>query len=1172
MTNRPEPPVVTVLERPRCRIPFGEADADAFEWRHLASLPPLIPWLPATEPLPATEVRAVAGERELVVRFDCATDDPHKLAPRIPGAPLSESEHVMIEIAPGNDPTRRVRFLAEYRGMRDANRVALVNGEARPEAAFDLWQETGKFTGEWRRYHGIVGRSWFLEFIIPWKSLGLSARPVTIGFAYARYFKQDAYRGPYQAVAVGWPDGKRASNCAANLEPAEAMIGPDAGAPRQLRLAVPRFGRNTARLLLGNAWPTPPQKLRARSLDPDGQPFAVSETAIDKHRESVEFPFELVRANSSHAEPFRTPTLLIEILGAHDALLYRALLPMDRYLGICVDEPFGENVATGTDVRSRVLQRMISTLPRLHRRNTSHGAPSDFCLCFPDGAVAVNLAADDAWARLASIVEERFQTAEDRLLGAMSLVGQKSVMNLVCVPLFQNAKGQQSYHSPLHEMMGPLSLIRYGGGTPMCLAVVLARLLNSVRDPATGKGFTTRAFSLARVGGPSQVTRTYDGCGGIAPFVQQPGPVAAVAVDYRESQTLIDPAALAFFPKSEAQLATVEQIVADESLRAIGAGRLATFYAGLDIEELRRHRPNRLLSKGVFPELFPDEDRPDRPFDPTSRQVLRVLNCPKRTAAAFAGGLVDTDTVAGARDGTVSVLWNDRILRVEALIRGIGPCALGPRDREMERVNLVVDAEHNHHHFHHFQATLRGDRGAWRESAGGIQTFCKHLSTENWSEDAILGGEGWSAACEETGDHYRMTFAIPWNRLGIEDPCEVPPTIGINVWVDHRAPHYGQVFLAPPRWRLEADPFSFADVNLGESPVQVSGIDFGLVTWGENTARLSLANTSSKETKVTLRTRTTLCMRRMKHRRGPIELTVPAHGRAEADVPFHVDPEEKMTTGGGQSMSLEVIEGDRVVSRASWFLTYCSTVSVYQRYGSDMGDSPSPQPGEADYLPRKIRHICSRIPKFQRLTTRDGAPSDFFLRAEDGSVEFNLMEEGALDKMTEYIDRRFDNDLDRALGLFYLGQHPAILRHMSGGHRLMDGCGPLSVMRGNFAGGGGNCGFHSRAFGGMAAHVKRNGQYRIGHTVGIYGHVISAMEWGASKALLDADVGHILLTPDGTSLATLDDFRELGAVLTTAGPGDLARYFSFHLESTRRQRRIEENNFGGVFPAGAPRR
>lgn len=1171
MMNRPEPSLVTVLERPRCRIPFGEADDDAFDWKNVAALPAMVSLLPATEPLPATEVRAVAGERELVVRFDCAVDDMKKLAPRIPSAPLSESEHVMIEIAPGNDPTQRIRFLAEYRGMREANRLSLVNGEARPEAAFDVWQESGRFAGDWRRFHGITGRSWFLEFIIPWKSLGRTARPSTIGLAYGRSFKQTAYLGPYQTVAVGWPEGKRASNCAPNLEPAEAMIGPNAGAPQQLKLAVPRFGRNTARLVLGNAWPSPPQKLRASSLDPDGKPFALSESAIDKGRESVEFAFDLDRAHSSHAEPFKPQKLLLEVLGANDAILYRALLPMDRYLGMCVDEPFGENVTTGNDVRSRSLQRVIAKLPRLHRRNTTHGAPSDFCLCVPDGTVAVNLVADDAWARLAAIVEDRFVSAEDRLLGAMALVGQKSVMNLVCVPLFQNAKGQQSYHTPLHEMMGPLSLLRYGGGTAMSLAAVLARLLNSVRDPATGKPFTTRAVSLTRDGGPRQVARKYDGCGGVAPFVQQPGPVAAVAVDYRGSQTLLDPSALAFFPKSETQLATVEEIVADESLRVTGAGRLAPLYAGLDIEEMRRHRPNRLLSKGVFPELFPDEDRLDRPFDPASRQVLRVLTCPKGTHASFSGGFVDGDGGNGVRDGSVAVFWDDRVLRVRALVRGIKLSVLDPRDREMERVHVAIDAGHGHSEFHHFQATWKGDRGAWRESAGGIQTFCKHLSTENWSEDAVLGNAGWSAACSEAGDQYTVEFEIAWNVLGIDSPAEIPPSIGLNVWIDHRAPHYGQVFLAPPRWRLEADPFSFADVYLGDSPVQVPVIDFGLVTWGDNTARVTLVNTGPRGVTVSLRTDTRLCMRRKRHRRGPVGVLVPAIGRVEAEFPFYVDPEEKMTTTGGQTMTLEAVVDGRVVSRASWSLTYCSTVSVFQRYGSDLGESPNPTPGEADYLNKKIRHICSRIPKFQRLTTRDGAPSDFFLRAEDGSVEFNLMEEGAFDKMATYIDRRFDNDLDRALGLFYLGYHPAILRHMSGGHRLMDGCGPLSVMRGNFAGGGGNCGFHSRAFGGMAAHVKRNGKYLAGHTLGVYGHVISAMEWGNSKALLDADVGHILLSPDGASLATLDEFRELGAVLTTAGPGDLARYFSFHLESTRRQRRVDENNFGGVFPAGAPR-
>jgi hypothetical protein len=211
------------------------------------------------------------------------------------------------------------------------------------------------------------------------------------------------------------------------------------------------------------------------------------------------------------------------------------------------------------------------------------------------------------------------------------------------------------------------------------------------------------------------------------------------------------------------------------------------------------------------------------------------------------------------------------------------------------------------------------------------------------------------------------------------------------------------------------------------------------------------------------------------------------------------------------------------------------------------------------------------LPRLRRLTTRDGAASDFVLRAEDGSVEFNLMQAGVLDRMGEYVAGLFDNDLDRVLGVFYLSYHPAVARHMSWGHRIMQGAGPLTVIRGNFAGGGGNCGYHARAFAGMAAHLRLGGKPLAAHTVGIWGHVVAAVGYHGGKVLLDPDVGHFLMTPDGSDLATIEEFRANPSLLTTAGPDDLARLYTFDDARVRDYPGIRDEEFQGVWPPGAPK-
>ena len=156
------------------------------------------------------------------------------------------------------------------------------------------------------------------------------------------------------------------------------------------------------------------------------------------------------------------------------------------------------------------------------------------------------------------------------------------------------------------------------------------------------------------------------------------------------------------------------------------------------------------------------------------------------------------------------------------------------------------------------------------------------------------------------------------------------------------------------------------------------------------------------------------------------------------------------------------------------------------------------------------------------------------------------------------------------LGLFFLAHHPAVARHSSFGHHLMAGAGPLSLIRAFFAGGGGNCGPHSCVFSGMASRLRLAGAPLIAHNVPLSGHVISAVGWKGGKALMDADVGHFFLTRDGSDLATIDDLVSSAGFLSSAGPGDLGRYFTFQDNRVRLQRTTVCEAFEGVFPPGAP--
>lgn len=285
-----------------------------------------------------------------------------------------------------------------------------------------------------------------------------------------------------------WPHGGFASNCPTNLECGEALIGEAAGAPDGMELYEPCYGRNQGRFFVGTEWPLQPAKFIITTQTPDGglsfaREYEISDSA------AIDFEYFVDRRQSTHLKPFETNKLGVEVLSSSGELLYRAQLPAERHLGICLDEPYGIKstfVPTGT-VRDRWLDRVVRGLPRLHRRTTAQGADSDFCLVFEDGALAVNLMCDHAWTALAQIIEECFHSAEDRLVASMALIGQKSVTNLVLDPMFFNLGGAHTYHSAHHSLMGPLSILRFGGGSAVCRAAVLAALLQRVHDPATGR-------------------------------------------------------------------------------------------------------------------------------------------------------------------------------------------------------------------------------------------------------------------------------------------------------------------------------------------------------------------------------------------------------------------------------------------------------------------------------------------------------------------------------------------------------------------------------------------------------------------------------------------------------------------------------------------------------------
>ncbi|MDP6506423.1 MAG: hypothetical protein QF886_22555, partial [Planctomycetota bacterium] len=457
---------IMLLDRPRCRIPEGDPDSKGFDWNEVELLPELKPVV--CDIIPPTEVRAVASSKALHVLFDCSVDDPAIMAPKVPNAPMTEGEHAILDIWPENDPVKRIRFLADFRGVTEASRVFTITGEPSLENVPDLWTKTKGLLGDWSRLYGFSSEGWWVEFCVPWSSLGLSGKPPEIGFNIGRVYITGLPFPKLDTLHWHRPVPERF------LEYGEALIGSESGSPMRMELSEPHFGWNEGRILMGDGWPSTPGTLNVKTTgvawDADVPAQAHSMTVhfttvpITPDSEIVEFEYFLERSVSSHVDLFSPPRLELEVL-LEERVLYSASIPIDRHLGVCVDESYGEDgeasrllpaLADGWDqTRSSWIEVISRKLPRLERRNTNQGAPSDFCLTNEDGEVAANLMADDAWESLAEIILDRFSTTEERLVGSALLIGQKSVTNLILCPMFFSEDGQHTYHSAMHEWMGP---------------------------------------------------------------------------------------------------------------------------------------------------------------------------------------------------------------------------------------------------------------------------------------------------------------------------------------------------------------------------------------------------------------------------------------------------------------------------------------------------------------------------------------------------------------------------------------------------------------------------------------------------------------------------------------------------------------------------------------------
>ena len=479
-----------------------------------------------------------------------------------------------------------------------------------------------------------------------------------------------------------------------------------------------------------------------------------------------------------------------------------------------------------------------------------------------------------------------------------------------------------------------------------------------------------------------------------------------------------------------------------------------------------------------------------------------------------------------------------------------------------DNVEVFLDPAHDHYHYLQLAIAADGtcvgsrrtrpiDSQRWENKGKADET---PLAADAWRGEARISKSGWSAL-----------FTIPLATLGLDAHYAGP--IGFNLGHQRRGAATEYTQWNQTYFGAHA-PWAFGQLYLGEAPsIAVDQVDLGDVRLWENRGELVLRNRVERNVELTLNVSVRGAVGASETRpfyssSTPLKLHASSDA-ARVPIAFPFNPDDyrwnnlhlELTSAKGET----VWRADYLFGRGwpGWLLPIDD-----RREGPDV---PNPSPDDPEFMANKRRYIIRRLPRFVRKTTAQGAPSDFTLEAADGSVRFDLMQAGALQRIADYIYARYDNDVDRLLGATFFVHQPAVITYVNKTSDIVSALNPLSVLR--F--GGAQCCCSAAALLGLIEKMKCDdtGRPYRGTRVSIPGHVTTVIEYRGKRVHLDPSVGRFYFLRDNVTLASME---ELLADPTLAGRAGL------HLEEFHRKAAQcpDAPHFyrpdHGVWPNGAP--
>ena len=364
-----------------------------------------------------------------------------------------------------------------------------------------------------------------------------------------------------------------------------------------------------------------------------------------------------------------------------------------------------------------------------------------------------------------------------------------------------------------------------------------------------------------------------------------------------------------------------------------------------------------------------------------------------------------------------------------------------------------------------------------------------------------------------------VPVAAEWN-----DPAQ-PLGLAVKVGFHEECIPFPLQWPAPQLWGKDT-PLLFGDLYLRDPVLHVEELTFEKPAWGGAASALRLrAQVASGAPRAgTLRLLTVLP--------GDSEQPQPGtHWNAQdgaldlrAPVLFPHRGKWSPDSKGIAQLRVELRDlKDEALWRGTFPFGFDAGIIIREIYGPRGRPLPDrPAPTAPDFVERFRAYVLARMPDYQPRTTREGAPSDFYLEDRNAEAPLDLSADGALERVAAQLVERFPDWQDALCAAALWVYHPSITRHSSAWSRAAWVSTTESIPRL----GGCFCGDSARLLGRLSERIGVRAKEPLQSLhLGLRGHITTLVATPIGRVVIDGMLGLWFHTLDNRRLATLEEMR-----------------------------------------------